>query len=326
MTQPTIAVTRYTDADHARWNAFIAASRNGTFMHDRRFMEYHKERFTDHSLIITADEAVVALLPANLHDHKLYSHQGLTYGGFIIGEAMTATLMLRTFAAVLRFLKAAGEVETLVYKCIPSIYHRYPADEDLYALFRAKAILFRRDITTTIDLRQPYPPIADRLRNYKLSQRRNIVVRPSDEWEKFHALLTEVFMARHQVKPVHSLEELTRLHRLLPDRLSLFGAYSPQNELLAGVLVFDKGPVVHTQYMVNSELGRKNGALDAAIYFLKDHYKDRHYLNFGISNEQGGWFLNEGLCHQKEGFGGRSIVHDFYEIDLATALAQDFCA
>lgn len=37
-------------------------------------------------------------------------------------------------------------------------------------------------------------------------------------------------------------------------------------------------------------------------------------LIFGICTENNGNFLNEGLINQKQEFGGRGIVHDFYLI------------
>lgn len=40
------------------------------------------------------------------------------------------------------------------------------------------------------------------------------------------------------------------------------------------------------------------------------------YFDFGISNENNGRFLNRGLIAQKEGFGARTIVHDFYELSI----------
>ena len=45
-------------------------------------------------------------------------------------------------------------------------------------------------------------------------------------------------------------------------------------------------------------------------------YADRRYFSFGISTEQAGQYLNEGLIAQKEGFGARTVVHDFYEWNL----------
>ena len=39
-------------------------------------------------------------------------------------------------------------------------------------------------------------------------------------------------------------------------------------------------------------------------------------FDFGVSTEQRGSYLNEGLIFQKEGFGGRAICYDTYAIDL----------
>ena len=63
---------------------------------------------------------------------------------------MKTKLMLEVFDALLQFLKSHN-IASLLYKRVPSIYHLYPSDEDLYALFRNNAKLVRRDIATTID-------------------------------------------------------------------------------------------------------------------------------------------------------------------------------
>ncbi|ELY2739329.1 hypothetical protein SMC30_004428, partial [Cronobacter dublinensis] len=85
----------------------------------------------------------------------------------------------------------------------------------------------------------------------------------------------------------------------------------------AGVLVYDYGHLVHTQYMANTPQGRQIGALDYILYSLiEEIYTDKKYLSFGISTEDAGNFLNTGLIAQKEGFGGRAVVHDFYEMEL----------
>jgi len=87
--------------------------------------------------------------------------------------------------------------------------------------------------------------------------------------------------------------------------------------LLAGALVYDFGHVAHTQYLASSDEGREFGALDFLLANLLDTvYANRRYFSFGISTEQEGRYLNEGLIFQKEGFGGRAVVHDFYELEL----------
>ena len=60
-----LKVDRYDPSRADQWNRFVATSRNGTFLFDRRYMDYHKNRFEDLSLVISKDDRIVALLPAN---------------------------------------------------------------------------------------------------------------------------------------------------------------------------------------------------------------------------------------------------------------------
>src|SRR5690349_20249682 len=130
-----VIVERYRDTDAAAWDAFVRASRNGTFLFERGYMDYHRDRFADHSLLVRDLEGgVVAVLPAHATGGLVASHRGLSYGGLVIGPAMKAPGLLRAFEAVLRSLQAAG-FTTLEYKTVPPIYHRQPAEEDRYALF-----------------------------------------------------------------------------------------------------------------------------------------------------------------------------------------------
>ena len=119
-------------------------------MFNRDFMEYHADRFEDFSLIFKNEKGkIVALLPGNIKDNIFYSHQGLTFGGFLINRDIHAADMLELFNLLKIYLKQKN-IDKIIYKCIPVIYHNYPAQEDLYALFRNDAKLYRRDISVSI--------------------------------------------------------------------------------------------------------------------------------------------------------------------------------
>jgi hypothetical protein len=45
-------------------------------------------------------------------------------------------------------------------------------------------------------------------------------------------------------------------------------------------------------------------------------YRHKKYFSFGISTEEQGQYLNEGLIRNKESYGARAVVHDFYELPL----------
>ena len=50
-------------------------------------------------------------------------------------------------------------------------------------------------------------------------------------------------------------------------------------------------------------------------YLLKNVFNNKSFFDFGISNENQGKNINEGLLYWKESFGATSITQDFYEIE-----------
>ena len=121
-------VKRYEPSHEQAWNDFVARSKNGTFLFDRRFMDYHSDRFADSSLMILRKGRIYALLPANRVGDTLHSHQGLTYGGLLTDAKATAEGVMEAFDALNAWLRNEG-VRRVTYKAMPWIYHRLPAEE-----------------------------------------------------------------------------------------------------------------------------------------------------------------------------------------------------
>jgi hypothetical protein len=299
-----------------KWDDFVRASKNGTFLFFRDYMEYHAERYLDNSLIVLDDkEQIVALLPANKNADAILSHGGLTYGGFITDARMRTALMLEVFDCVLARLRA-DNFARFVYKCVPHIYHQCSAEEDGYALFRAGAHLVRRDVSCTIqrDFRQPYQE--RRRRAIKKAAARGVVCRESNDYAAYWRILEENLASSHNAKPVHSLAEIERLRGLFPNNIKLFAAFAG-DEMIGGTVIYETPTVAHAQYIASSEHGRAVGGLDLLFdYLLTEVFSDKPYFDFGISTEQSGKFLNKGLIEFKEGFGGRAVNYDFFEIAL----------
>ena len=311
-----ITIKRYNPNDAAAWDAFVDASKNGTFMLKRGYMDYHADRFTDHSLLFYRDEELVALLPASGHGEELRSHGGLTYGGMICGYDMKQHIMDDCITALVEYMKS-NAINTLLYKSLPYIYHHYPSQEDLYALWRNGAQLVRRDVSSTIEFNEnPIKLPKGRKAQISRAKREGVEIKQSTEFDAFIALENQVLNQYHQTKAVHTGSELALLHSRFPEQIKLYAAMH-ENEMVAGVLVFVYDKLVHTQYMASSEYGRENGALDLAISTIIEEYQGhKQYLDFGISTEDSGKILNSGLISQKEGFGGRAIVYDFYELKV----------
>lgn len=310
-----ITVNLYNQEKKNEWDEFVKNSKNSTFMHQRDYMDYHCDRFEDFSLMFYENENLIALMPASKHEDEIRSHGGLTYGGIISNRKMKTPKMLEVFEMLKNFLKEK-KIKKLLYKRVPSIYFNYPSDEDLYALFINNAKLTRMDVSTTIYLKDKIDFNERRRRNIKKAIKNNLIFKQTDDFALYLNLLAEVLQAQHGVKPVHTPKEIKMLVRRFPNNIKLYASYL-DNKMLAGVVVFETPEVAHAQYIANSEEGKNIGALDFVFdKLINEVYKDKTYFDFGISNEDGGKYLNLGLVGQKQEFGGRAIVHDFYEMEI----------
>ena len=310
-----ISIKPYSIESLSEWNAFNARAKNGIFMFDRNYMDYHSDRFSDHSLMFYEDSRLLALLPLNLTNNILYSHQGLTFGGFIVGDSMRQQKMLDCVELLHEYMQNHCFTR-LVYKNIPYIYHKQPAQEDLYALFRSGATLFRSDCSATINLKQPIKFSELRTRGVKKALKSEVIIESSQDFNSFVALLNSILQSRHNVRAVHSTQELALLHSRFPRNIALYVARQ-NDEILAGTLLFIYDNLVHTQYLAVNDKGRAIGALDLLIKTLIDKYTPtKQYFDFGISTENNGLYLNEGLTAQKEGFGARTTIHNVYNLTM----------
>jgi hypothetical protein len=299
----------------AEWDEFVLSSKNGTFLFLRDYMDYHSDRFLDYSMVVRKGGKIVALIPANIENDIVHSHKGLTYGGIVTSFAMTTTGFVTLFTEILDFLSRQG-ISKIIYKTVPAIYHKIPAEEDRYALFRANAKLTRRDILSVIHADHRVPEQKRRKRGASRAHKSGLEIQESHNWIDFWTVLEGRLKTSHQVTPVHSLDEIVRLKDLFPNNIRLFVA-SLSDDILAGCVIFHTGIVAHAQYIAASPEGQTKSALDLLFFrLINEEFRDTQYFDFGISNEENGRILNNGLVEFKEGFGARAIIHDHYELEL----------
>jgi len=311
-----VDIIKYEDSHKSLWNEFVANSKNGTFLFNRNYMEYHSDRFQDFSLLIYNDNKLIGLFPANVSGSTVVSHAGLTYGGVISNSKMMTPLMLEIFAALKHFLHSSG-IKKLRYKAIPHIYHSFPAEEDLYALFVNGAKLVRRDVSTSI-FSADKPPLSKGAK-YGISRglKNDIEIRQSYDFEAFIDMENVNLQRKYGVTAVHSGQELRMLAERFPENIKLFCAYK-NDKLLAGMVIYETQNVAHAQYMASNDEGKEANAIYVVTnYIINELYKDKKVFDFGISTEQEGRYLNESLIAHKERFGGRATVYDTYELDIS---------
>ena len=318
-----LSLRRYTAADRELWDSAVAAARNATFLFLRRYMDYHSDRFRDHSLIFCDGRGTpVALLPANESvtavgshtERHLHSHQGLTYGGFILSPRCRDAQIEELFRLTVAHLRDNG-FAALHYKQVPHTYHLLPSDNDAYWLWRLGATEEACCLSSTIDLH----PLAvrphvsgSRRNNANRLRRHGYTVLHDTPLHTFWPILTANLLASHGVAPVHTLEEMQRLQAACPDNILCHTVADTAGHTVAGTVLFVTPQVVHAQYISASPEGKACGALDLLFLTLIEEYRQRQchrYFDFGISNERGGTVLNASLLEQKEGFGATGTLH-----------------
>lgn len=312
----TFTIKKYDASYYSVWNQFISETKNATFLFHRDFMEYHSDRFEDYSLLIYEGEKLVALLPANKEAKFIHSHQGLTYGGLLYKEIKLAKV-ITIFKELLFFLHTNG-FETLNSKEIPSIYHQKPAEELLYVLFLSKASLTRRDVLAVIDLRKELNISKGRMEGVAKGIKNNLKIVEENNFESFwNQIMIPNLELKHQAKPVHSLKEIQYLKSKFPSNIRQFNVYL-NDKIVAGTTIFESYQVAHAQYISANEEKNELGSLDFLYHHLiTEVFKNKPFLDFGISNEQQGQKLNNGLSFWKESFGASAVVQDFYEVETS---------
>lgn len=312
----TFSFRRYTADDEAAWNTLVAASPNGTFLFDRRFMGYHAARFDDVSLLIERRGKLVALLPAHRQGHRVSSHGGLSYGGLVLVDTLGAQATWELMQALQQHWRAQGVTE-LLYKTVPAIYHRLPCEDDRWALLRCGAQLVRRDALSVIGPTPAHWPSKRRRAITQATRQRaelslSASAGSAQEWAAFWALLDQELQARHGAHPVHTLDEIRLLAERFPAKISLRLARW-DDRIVAGLVLFDTPTVRHLQYMAADEQGRRCAALDLLLeQAIAGAQAEAKWFDFGHSNEDDGRVLNSGLAFYKESFGASTVVHDHY--------------
>lgn len=305
----------YEKQHYALWNNFISEAKNATFLFHRDFMEYHKDRFEDYSLLIFNEkQELVGVIAAHKVNNAVFSHNGLTYGGLLLKPKAKLIQALGMFKALLQFLNEK-DIETLHIKEIPSFYCSDFSDELKYLLFLTNAKITRVDSLSTINLQKPYFITKTRRESVHRGKKNNLVIKEEIAFELFwNEILIPNLNKKHQAQPVHTAYEIKLLQQRFPNNIRHFNVYH-NDRIVAGTTIFINNNVVHPQYVSGNAQKNELGSLDFLYHYLITNvFKDKEFFDFGISNEEGGTKLNSGLLFWKESFGAKTVAQQFYEV------------
>ncbi len=312
-------IIRYNREMKDEWDTFVSCSRNSTFLFMRDYMDYHSDRFCDCSWVVRRKGRIVGLLPANItEDGILHSHQGLTYGGWILPLShIDGEDVLVFFEESARMWRSMG-IKGLDYKPLPYIYFLRPSQDDLYALFRLGGEVSEVNLSMAIDYVSPGSFDKLRKRTFLKTTRFSDKIVEMQDPDRMMDVISECLAERHGVSPVHTCDEMRILKSRFPENIRFFGIPSHRNDGMAAVVcIYDTGVVAHAQYIATTEEGRGENMLTPLFaYLIQELYSDRRFFDFGTSNEDNGMFLNSGLLRQKASFGASGVAYMRYSLVL----------
>ncbi|PXY43449.1 GNAT family N-acetyltransferase [Flavobacterium hydrophilum] len=310
-------VKKYTETDYNIWNDFIAQAKNATFLFHRDFMEYHKDRFEDYSLLVFEDKKLVAVLPANRKGISVYSHQGLTYGGLVYSSKIKAERVESILDTILFFLKQ-NTIETFFYKPIPGFYLLWGNSETDFFLTKKGAILERKEMNLALNLIAPLHISKSKLKHFRRIENLHLeIIEENNLYHFWEKVLEPRLLEKHNTKPVHTKEEITKLKNSFPQNIRQFSVYFGDT-IIAGITIFEIENTVKSQYGATTVKGEELRALDYLFITLIEKYKreGKYFFDMGIvgdNNEKG---YNSGLLKQKEELGCSVYNQDFYKITI----------
>lgn len=308
-------VIKYSKNDKNSWDSFVKISKNATFLFYRNYMDYHNDRFDDHSLIVFHKKKIIALLPANKEKKSVCSHRGLTYGGILIQENINFMLYAKVVKNILFFLNR-NNISKLDLKIIPSIYNK-TLSEEVYAISHyLGAVNYKKEIALTLPISKEYNFSKLRKRGLKLGLKNNIKIIEYDSMIEFwNEILIPNLKTKHNTSPTHTLQEITYLKSKFPQNIRQFNILF-EGKLIGGTTIFETKNVVHAQYIAGEQKYNQLGGLDLLFHYLiTNTFKGKKYFNFGTSTIPNTNQINKGLLFWKQGFDTIPVIQDSFLID-----------
>lgn len=309
-------IKRYNSEYFTIWNAFVSSSSNATFLFHRDFMEYHSDRFEDYSLLVFEDEKLISILPANRVDDTIFSHQGLTYGGFVFENDISILQIKLVILNTLSFLKE-NNFKAFKIKEIVSIYSINSNKEISSFLLENGAIISSKKMNLAIDFKSDFKVSKSKLKHFKRINSIGLEIKKEDDLSVFwNEVLIPRLDQKFSSKPVHSIDEISKLKAKFPENIHQYNVYL-DDEILAGITIFKTNNVIKSQYGTTTENGEKYRALDFLYINLINKFKDEFdFFDMGTVDDDSELGYNIGLLNQKKELGCSVFEQNFYELLL----------
>lgn len=324
------SVELYAENYEKMWDGFVEnGSVNGTFLHTRRFLNYHPaERFEDFSLLIKdKKQHLAAVIPGCIQYEEgvktFYSHKGSTFGGPVISkEAYFANNVAQMIECAQQFLKE-NHFQKVIYKITPDLFSVEKSDLLEYLLYY-EGYEEQKELNLYIDY-DAYE--ADTIKAVSRRKKRSILccaeaglklkeLKTDEEICQMHHIL-ELSLQKYSLRPIHTPQEMMRFRDvIIPDECGFYGLFM-EDRMVAGAMMFYfyQASTAHAQNICALPEYSKKLSPNTYMFFCMINEMRRkgfRRLSWGISSEHGGREINWGITESKEEYGSRHAVNRIF--------------
>ncbi|CUH95082.1 hypothetical protein P22_1151 [Propionispora sp. 2/2-37] len=306
----------------------MASSRNGTFMQQRTFLNYHPPgRFVDCSVMVYKSHGeLIAVIPAAQvmeGQKKVFSsYPGASHGGIIVDKRLGIAEATELVTLLTEYCKS-NLFNAIEIKMVPRIYHSWPSDEIDFVLRYSGFSLSSSELATALPIKEIANAsenlIESTRRNIRKAQKYGVNIEESNDFAAYWRILAENLEQKHHAHPTHTLAEILDLTNRCPGAIKLFAAFQ-EGEMISGVVAFLlNSRVINCFYIASNSRYQNLRSLELLFYRLIDWGRENGYcyLDWGISTEAKGIKINQGLFEFKEKFGGRGVLREAYCLNLS---------
>lgn len=313
-------ILQYTPDLEKRFERFVNNdSINGTFLQSRKFLNYHPEnRFKEASFAIHKSGIIASVFPGVDVNGSFISHLGSSFGGPLLSKPFyNASKCVKVLKEADDYL--GNHFKSVKLKLTPAIFSKESPDLIEYVL---EHLGYSRH--TELSNYTPLSTTENPLNNCDSKHRHQFEASKyfdleykdltDEELVIFYRHL-EISKAKHNTKPVHTVEELIDLRKRLPKNLR-FRSIWKDKVYVAGMMqfLFPETNVIHDQYISpNDDFTEFHPTTALHILAMQEAAKEGFTkFSWGISTENGGEYLNENLYRFKEAFGAKPCVNVTY--------------
>ena len=295
---------------------------NGTFLQTRRFLNYHPAgRFTDASFALEKSGTIVAYFPGVEKEQTFVSHAGSTFGGPIIAKSFyTGSRIREILTEADQYL--SEKFKGVLFKVTPELFAKESPDLLDYTLEHL-GYTRHTELSSYCTLHSGVDPLEncdkECRRIFKKSEIEGIRfgnLEKNEDFETFYRFL-EISKSKHNVHPVHTLQELYDLkNNRIPDHIRFRGIWDNDTLVAAMMLfLFEGTKTIHAQYIApNPDYEKFQPTTALYVRVMREAAQEGYkQISWGISTEDGGNYLNESLLRFKESLGAKACVNVRYE-------------